>query len=74
MSGRWRRIIATALGYFVWNKVLVVMPAAIAGQVMALTPVGGFLLATAIFGGEIAPDVVVSIVLIVGGIILTLRG
>jgi drug/metabolite transporter (DMT)-like permease len=66
-------VITTALGYFLWNKVLSVMPAGVAGQVMALTPVGGFLLSVAIFGGEITADVVVSIGLIVGGIILTLR-
>lgn len=66
-------VITTALGYFLWNRVLSVMPAGVAGQVMALTPVGGFLLSVAIFGGEITPDVVVSIALIVGGIILTLR-
>jgi drug/metabolite transporter (DMT)-like permease len=66
-------IVTTALGYFLWNKVLSVMSAGIAGQVMALTPVGGFLLSTAIFGGDITADVVVSIVLIIGGIILTLR-
>ncbi len=66
-------VITTALGYFLWNKVLSVMPAGVAGQVMALTPVGGFLLSIAIFGGEITADVVLSIALIVGGIILTLR-
>jgi drug/metabolite transporter (DMT)-like permease len=66
-------IVTTALGYFLWNKVLAVMPAGVAGQVMALTPVGGFLLSVAIFGGEVTPDIVVSIALIVGGIILTLR-
>ena len=66
-------VVTTALGYFLWNKVLSVMPAGVAGQVMALTPVGGFLLSVAIFGGEITADVVVSIALIVGGIILTLR-
>lgn len=49
------------------------MPAGVAGQVMALTPVGGFLLSAAIFGGEITWDVMASIVLIVVGIILTLR-
>jgi drug/metabolite transporter (DMT)-like permease len=67
-------VVTTALGYFLWNKVLSVMPAGVAGQVMALTPVGGFLLSIAIFGGEISTDVVFSIALIVGGIILTLRG
>ncbi|MGE0260874.1 MAG: DMT family transporter [Alphaproteobacteria bacterium] len=65
--------ISIALGYFLWNKVLSVMPAGVAGQVMALTPVGGFLLSAVVFGGEIAGDVVLSIALIVGGIILTLR-
>ena len=67
-------VITTALGYFLWNKVLSVMSAGVAGQVMALTPVGGFLLATAMFGGAVTGDVILSIGLIVGGIILTLRG
>ena len=67
-------VVTTALGYFLWNKILAVMPAASAGQVMALTPIGGFLLSAAIFGGAVTSDVVVSIVLIVTGIILTLRG
>ena len=66
-------VVTTALGYFLWNKVLSVMPAGVAGQVMALTPVGGFLLSVAIFGGNITADVILSIALIVGGIILTLR-
>lgn len=66
-------VVTTALGYFLWNRVLAVMPAGVAGQVMALTPVGGFLLSLAIFGGAITLDVVASIALIVGGIILTLR-
>src|SRR5229473_352944 len=67
-------IVTTALGYFLWNKVLAVMQAGVAGQVMALTPIGGFLLSAAIFGGSVTPDVVIGIVLIVAGIILTLRG
>ena len=67
-------IVTTALGYFLWNKILAVMPAAVAGQVMALTPIGGFLLSAAIFGGAVTSDVVISIVLIVAGIMLTLRG
>ena len=67
-------IVTTALGYFLWNKVLSVMSAGVAGQVMALTPVGGFLLATALFGGTVTVDVIASIGLIVAGIILTLRG
>jgi drug/metabolite transporter (DMT)-like permease len=66
-------IVTTALGYFLWNKVLAAMPAGVAGQVMALTPIGGFLLSAAIFGGEVTWDVMASIVLIVAGIILTLR-
>ncbi len=67
-------IVTTALGYFLWSKVLSVMPAGVAGQVVALTPIGGFLLSAAIFGGAVTVDVVLSIVLIVAGIILTLRG
>jgi drug/metabolite transporter (DMT)-like permease len=66
-------IVTTALGYFLWGKVLSMMPAATAGQVLTLTPIGGFVLSTLIFGGTITADVVLSIVLIVGGIVVTLR-
>jgi drug/metabolite transporter (DMT)-like permease len=66
-------IVTTALGYFLWNKVLSMMSAAVAGQVLALTPIGGFLLSIAMFGGAVSGDVVASIVLIVAGIVLTLR-
>ena len=41
---------------------------------MSLTPIGGFLMSIAIFGGAVTGDVVVSVALIVAGIILTLRG
>jgi len=67
-------VVTTSLGYFLWNRVLAVMPAGIAGQVMALTPVGGFLLSSAIFGGAVTADIIASIALIVLGIIVTLRG
>jgi drug/metabolite transporter (DMT)-like permease len=66
-------VVTTALGYFLWGKVLSMMPAAMAGQVLTLTPVGGFILSTVIFGGALTPDVVVSIVLIIAGIFVTLR-
>jgi drug/metabolite transporter (DMT)-like permease len=66
-------VVTTALGYFLWNKVLTMMPAATAGQVLALTPVGGFLLSSAIFGGAVTGEILASIALIVAGIALTLR-
>jgi drug/metabolite transporter (DMT)-like permease len=71
LASNW--VVATALGYFLWAKVLTAIPATTAGQVLALTPVGGFLLSTVIFGGAVTADVVASIGLIVAGIILTLR-
>jgi len=36
-----------------------------------LTPIGDFMLSVAIFGGTIAPDVIVSIGLIVAGTFVT---
>src|SRR5947208_3321435 len=51
-------VVTTALGYFLWAVVLTAMPAAAAGQVLALTPVGGFLISTAIFGGAVTADVI----------------
>jgi drug/metabolite transporter (DMT)-like permease len=65
--------ITTALGYFLWNKVLAVMSPAVAGQVLTLTPICGFLLSTLIFGGAITVDIVAGILLIAAGIVLTLR-
>jgi drug/metabolite transporter (DMT)-like permease len=66
-------LVTTALGYFLWGKVLSMMPAATAGQVLTLTPIGGFVLSAALFGGSVTIDVAVSIVLIVAGIFVTLR-
>lgn len=66
-------LVTTALGYFLWSKVLTMMPAAVAGQVLALTPVGGFVLSTLIFGGAIDAATILSIGLIVAGIVLALR-
>lgn len=65
-------IVTTALGYFLWNKVLSMMPAATAGQVLTLTPIGGFVLSTWMLGGPLTADVLASIVLIIGGIFITL--
>jgi drug/metabolite transporter (DMT)-like permease len=66
-------VVTTALGYFLWSKVLVMMPAATAGQVLTLTPIGGFLLSLMIFGGRPSADVWASIALIGAGIVVTLR-
>jgi drug/metabolite transporter (DMT)-like permease len=66
-------IVTTALGYFLWNKVLAVMSPAVAGQVLTLTPICGFLLSTLIFGGLITVDIFGGILLIAVGIVLTLR-
>jgi drug/metabolite transporter (DMT)-like permease len=66
-------VVTTALGYFLWGKVLSLMPAAMAGQVLTLTPIGGFTLSLAIFGGMLTTDVAVSIMLIATGIFVTLR-
>lgn len=66
-------VVTTALGYFLWSKVLSMMPAALAGQVLTLTPIGGFVLSLLIFGGSLSADVVVSVALIVAGIFVTLR-
>jgi drug/metabolite transporter (DMT)-like permease len=66
-------IVTTALGYFLWNKVLAVMSPAVAGQVLTLTPISGFLLSTLIFGGAITVDIVGGILLIAIGLVMTLR-
>jgi drug/metabolite transporter (DMT)-like permease len=66
-------VVTTALGYFLWARVLSMMPAATAGQVLTLTPIGGFVLSTALFGGRVTLDIALSIVLIGAGIFVTLR-
>ena len=65
--------VTTALGYFLWNKVLAVMSPAVVGQVLTLTPICGFLLSALIFGGAITVDIVGGILLIAAGLVLTLR-
>jgi len=65
--------ITTALGYFLWNKVLTVMSPAVAGQVLTLTPICGFLLSSVIFGGAITIVIVAGIMLFGTGLVLTLR-
>jgi drug/metabolite transporter (DMT)-like permease len=66
-------IVTTTLGYFLWNKVLAVMSPAVAGQVLTITPISGFLLSAAVFGGAITVDIVAAILLIAIGLVLTLR-
>jgi drug/metabolite transporter (DMT)-like permease len=66
-------VVTTALGYFLWSKVLSMMPTAMAGQVLTLTPIGGFVLSILIFGGTPTAGDIVSIFLIVAGIFVTLR-
>jgi drug/metabolite transporter (DMT)-like permease len=66
-------VVTTALGYFLWGKVLSMMPAGTAGQVVTLTPIGGFVLSILIFGGTVTADAAVSIALILLGIAITLR-
>ncbi|HEV2302369.1 MAG TPA: DMT family transporter [Stellaceae bacterium] len=66
-------VITTALGYFLWNRVLAVLSPAIAGQVMTLTPIAGFFLSIAVFGGAVTAEILVSIGLIALGLALTLR-
>jgi drug/metabolite transporter (DMT)-like permease len=66
-------VVTTALGYFLWSRVLSMMPAATAEQVLTLTPVGGFLLSALLLGGQVSWDVTLSIALIVAGIFVTLR-
>jgi drug/metabolite transporter (DMT)-like permease len=66
-------IVTTALGYYLWNKVLAAMSPAVAGQVLTLTPISGFLLSTLIFGGAITLDIVAGSLLIATGLVLTLR-
>jgi len=66
-------IVTTALGYFLWNKVLAVMSPAVAGQVLTLTPIAGFLLSALIFGGAITVDFAGGILLIAIGLVMTLR-
>jgi drug/metabolite transporter (DMT)-like permease len=63
-------IVPTAIGYWWWAKILAAIPASLAGQVLMLTPVVGFLISAAAFGEPISTGVVASIVLIVAGLMV----
>ena len=65
--------ITTALGYFLWNRVLAVLSPAVAGQALTLTPIAGFFLSIETFGGTVTAEILASIALIATGLALTLR-
>jgi drug/metabolite transporter (DMT)-like permease len=64
----------TALCYLWWGKVLSVMRVSRAGQFLALTPVTAVLISTALTGEPVTISIVISIILIAGGICLAVRG
>jgi drug/metabolite transporter (DMT)-like permease len=62
-----------ALCYLWWGKVLSVMRVSRAGQFLALTPVTAVLISTALTGEPVTISIVISIILIAGGIWLAVR-
>lgn len=66
-------VIGTALGYWWWGKALSVLPAARLGQIVTLIPVLAVLMSAAVYGEHIGISVIVSVVLIILGILITLR-
>ena len=66
--------IATVLCYFWWAKVLSVLRASHAGQILALTPIVAVLISTMVTGEAITLTIGASIVLISVGICLAVRG
>lgn len=66
-------VIATALAYWCWAKVLRRMTVAAAGQTLMLTPIFGYLLSCVSFGDQLTSIVWVSLALIVLGLMLTIR-
>jgi drug/metabolite transporter (DMT)-like permease len=65
--------IGTALCYWWWGKALSVLPAARLGQIVTLIPVLAFLMSAAVYGEHIGITVIGSMVLIILGIMITLR-
>jgi drug/metabolite transporter (DMT)-like permease len=61
---------ATVICYWLWGKVLSAMRASRAGQFLSLTPVTAVLISTALTGEAVTTSVVISVVLIAGGICL----
>jgi drug/metabolite transporter (DMT)-like permease len=66
-------IIGTALCYWWWGKALSVLPAARLGQIVTLIPVLAVLMSAAVYGEHIGITVIGSMVLIILGIMITLR-
>lgn len=66
-------LIATALAYWWWGRALTVLPAPVAGQIVALVPVVALLASATLAGERVDAGVVASLVLIGAGITLTLR-
>jgi drug/metabolite transporter (DMT)-like permease len=71
MAYNW--LIATALAYWCWSKLLTEMSAAVAGQLLMLTPLVGYFSSSFVFADPISAGVLVSLALILGGLTLTVR-
>jgi len=65
--------LAITVAYWLWNRALRVLPATKAGQMASLVPVLSVLISAAFMGERITSVAVLSMVLIVGGIFVTLR-
>jgi drug/metabolite transporter (DMT)-like permease len=66
-------LVATAFAMWCWSKVLSVMPASTAGQILLLTPLVGFLLSAVFLGESVPPALIASAALITAGIYVTMR-
>lgn len=67
-------VVTTGLGYWWWSRVLAVMPASQAGQIVCLVPVTALILSLFLNGERLTLDIVVGFALIGSGIVLTARG
>ena len=63
----------TILCLFLWNRVLLLMRASSASQVVSITPVIAVLSSAVLTGETVTPSIGISVALIVGGICLAVR-
>jgi len=64
---------ATVVGYWAWNRALTRVPATVAGQVVLLTPLLGFAWSAWFLGERWSASTYFAALLIIGGMIVTLR-
>jgi drug/metabolite transporter (DMT)-like permease len=70
----WNWLVPTSLTLWSWNRLLRLVPASTAGQLVMASPLAGIAASAAIFGERLSPAVLASTVLVIAGALMVIAG